>query len=83
MILTDAQLKRLQWLNNQGGSGFLDQYGRIVAAGEPVHQGAATAWLNLIVKGLIEAKNERFVITESGRRHLMPFRDPVESGGGQ
>jgi hypothetical protein len=49
--LTDDQAKWLRWLEERGGRGFLDRWGRVVAAGETSPQGACVAWLNLCAKG--------------------------------
>ena len=36
MKLTDAQNEKLEWLHKQGGSGYLDKHGRMVAGGAQV-----------------------------------------------
>jgi hypothetical protein len=54
MTLTKDQEKWLSWLKERGGRGFLDRWGRVVAAGETSPQGATVAWLNLVAKGLLE-----------------------------
>lgn len=75
MTLTKEQLKWLKWLYDNGESGWLDQYGRVVAKGENSFQGSQVAWLNLIVKGLVEAKEERLCITQTGYRRLLDEMD--------
>lgn len=67
MKLTDAQLEKLRWLNERGGSGVLDRYGRMVAAGEAGHPAWQQSWLNLVAKGLLSGGNDRLTITEAGR----------------
>jgi len=81
MRLTDAQLEKLKWLHDRGGSAYLDKHCRVTAAGESMRQGSWPAWLNLVVKGCIEAKSERFVITDLGKRHLNISVQPHEAGG--
>ena len=39
MKLTDAQSEKLEWLHKQGGSGYLDKHGRMVAGGDHMPQG--------------------------------------------
>lgn len=57
MTLTPDQQKWLEWLKARGGRGFLDRWGRVVAAGETSPQGAIVAWLNLAAKGQIFGRN--------------------------
>lgn len=70
MKLTDAQEKRLKWLQGQGGEGVVDKFGRVLAGGETAPQGASPAWLKLIAFGLIEGRRGRLFVTEYGRAHL-------------
>lgn len=57
MTLTQDQQKWLLWLKDRGGRGFLDRWGRVVAAGETSPQGATVAWLNLVAKGMLEGSD--------------------------
>ena len=57
MELTVDQAKWFDWLTERGGRGFLDRWGRVVAAGETSPQGATVAWLNLVAKGLLVGKD--------------------------
>lgn len=59
MRLTKEQQKWLDWLRERGGSGYLDRFGRLVAAGETSPQGATVCWLNLVAKGLITGGMDR------------------------
>ena len=70
MTLTKEQLGWLKWLDDNGGSGWLDQWGRVIANGANSHQGSQVAWLNLFTKGFVESKDSRIVLTDSGRNAL-------------
>lgn len=70
MTLTKEQFGWLLWLYRNGESGWLDQYGRVIANGENSKQGSQVSWLNLIIKGLVEARENRFVITQQGYKQL-------------
>lgn len=70
MKLTDDQLKWLRWLHENGGSGWLDQYGRVIANGANSKQGSQVSWLNLFTKGMVEAKVGRIVLSEAGRQRI-------------
>lgn len=67
--LSAAQHHWLVWLNKNGGSAYIDGH-HIYAQGERTKMGSEIAWLQLIIKGCVEAKEQRFVITEYGMRHL-------------
>jgi hypothetical protein len=69
-LLTDIQRTWLQWLHDNGGSGWVDRYGRLVANGDASKQGTMVTWLQLLQKGQIHVQNERFVLTEQGHRTL-------------
>lgn len=71
MQLTEIQTGWLKWLHENGGAGWLDQYGRVIANGANSKQGSQVAWLNLIVKGLVTANDqERLILTDKGRQTL-------------
>lgn len=70
MKLTEAQERNLKWLHEQGGEGYVDKYGRVVARGENAPQGSYPAWLKLIAYGLITGLRGRLFVTEYGRSHL-------------
>jgi len=72
MKLTDAQNEKLEWLHTQGGSGYLDKHGRMVAGGDHMPQGCWPVWLNLVAHGLIAGGDGRLTITDYGRRHMAP-----------
>jgi len=72
MKLTDAQTEKLEWLHKQGGSGYLDKHGRMVAGGDHMPQGCWPAWLNLVAHGLIAGGDGRIELTDYGRRHVTP-----------
>lgn len=89
MKLTDAQSEKLEWLHKQGGSGYLDKHGRMVAGGDHMPQGCWPAWLNLVAHGLISGGDGRLTITDYGRRHMAPSgeqertcSDAMEDDGG-
>lgn len=69
MLLTDAQHSWLKWLAENGGSAYIDRH-RIIANGERNKMGSEISFLNLVVKGCIEARAGRLVITDYGRAHL-------------
>lgn len=66
MKLTEQQTGWLKWLHENGGSGFLDNYGRVTANGANSYQASQTAWLNLFVKGMVCAREGRIVLTPQG-----------------
>lgn len=68
--MTNEQLRWLKWLYENGESAWIDQWGRLIANGATSHQGAQTSWLNLILKGFVEARENRFRITEAGYKQL-------------
>lgn len=45
---TDAQKRAMKWLSDRGGSGVLDRYGRVMAAGEVASHIHPTTWLRLM-----------------------------------
>jgi hypothetical protein len=69
--LTKAQLEWLQWLQENGGSAYLERQW-VIANGHKSRFGSAISFLGLVVKGAIEAKNERLVLTDYGRKLLTP-----------
>lgn len=69
--LTPDQKKWLRWLDERGGTGYVDRYGRIVASGEVSAQGASVAWLNLFCKGMISGSQDRLAITCDGKDELL------------
>jgi hypothetical protein len=69
MKLTDTQHNWLKWLHNNGGSAFIERHW-IIANGERSTYGSEISFLNLVVKGAIEARNGRLVITDYGYRIL-------------
>ena len=75
MKLTEAQYRNLRWLVDNGGSGYIDKHGRVVAGGKTASQGSWISWLHLIVKELIEGHEQRLRVTAYGMRHVKPTRD--------
>ncbi len=73
MKLSPAQHKALAWLQQQGGSGVVTAYGRILAGRVEWPQGSFPAWLRLIADGLVAGGAGRISVTEYGRRHLNPL----------
>lgn len=65
MNLTKAQQKALRWLSEQGGSGVIGQYGKVLAAGE-VSSAAPETWLRLCAYGLVRGVGGRLIVTGSG-----------------
>jgi hypothetical protein len=72
MELTDAQRINLEWLHRQGGSGYLDRYGRLVAGGETKDQGCWSTWLRLVAWGLVSGSEGRLALTDKGREQAVP-----------
>lgn len=68
--VTPDQRKILQWFDDRSGDGYIDRFGRIVAAGETTMKGQAGAILALVAKGMIEGGGDRLRITPNGRRFL-------------
>jgi hypothetical protein len=68
--LTEQQLRRLVWLADNGGDGYLDSYGRVCAQGQTCHQGAFPAWLGLFAKGYLIGSDGRIRLTDMGRAAL-------------
>lgn len=65
-MMTVAMKRAVQWLADRGGSGAVDHYGRVLAAGEvSTHIDAAT-WLRLVAKGVIRETGGRFILSEKG-----------------
>ena len=71
MILTPDQRKWMMWLQENGGRGFLDRWGRVVAAGITSPQGACVAWLNLCAKGYLAGADGVLTLTPAGEKELM------------
>ncbi len=80
MKLTPEQLGWLKWLHENGGHGWLDQYGRVIANGANSKQGSQVSWLNLFVKGMIHADTNRIVLTDLGRMKLGLSSTGAENG---
>lgn len=70
MKLTDAQHKDLLWLHRMGGSGYLDRFGRLTAGGETKNQGSTTAWLNLVIKGMLIGADDRLAVSAKGNDYV-------------
>lgn len=69
-MLSKAQTRALRWLDNQGGEGVVDQYGRVLAAGE-LNGTDASTWLRLFTMSMVEpAGKHRLRITTAGRAAL-------------
>ena len=69
MKLSDAQKENLVWLKKHGGSGYLDQFGRVVAGGEVRPQGCWVAWMNLVARGLVAGDGGRINVTDAGNSY--------------
>lgn len=67
--LTNGQRSWLLWLHEHGGSGYLDK-DRVIAAGCRSGYGSSITFLHLVIKGAVEGKDRRLVITDYGRRLL-------------
>lgn len=77
MNLTKEQTNWLRWLHENGGAGWLDQYGRVIANGVNSKQGSQVSWLNLFIKGMVMAREQRIVITKEGRELIgLPESEP-------
>jgi hypothetical protein len=72
MKLTSAQFAALRWLDERGGSGYIDGHGRVHAQGENLPQGCWKAWLFLVIRGCLSGGDNRLNITDYGRSHLRP-----------
>ena len=63
MQLTKAQERAIKWLEERGGSGVLDRYGRLVAGGEVASQFHPTTWLRLVAGGALRGGSGRLTGT--------------------
>lgn len=77
MKLSTAQEHWLKWLRQNGGSAYIDGH-HMYANGERTKMGSEIAWLQLVVKGCVVAKNQRLVISDYGFRHLGIEPPPAE-----
>lgn len=73
-VLSEAQRRNLQWLVDNGGMGFLDNYSRLVAGGQTASQGSWASWLHLIAKGCVSGGEKRLFVTELGRMLVKPTK---------
>lgn len=69
--LTKAQFGYLQWIGREGGVATLER-GAVCCGGNKSSNASAISFLNLVVKGALEAKDGKLVITDYGRRLLTP-----------
>jgi hypothetical protein len=67
--LTDTQHNWLKWLHRNGGSAYIERH-RVIANGHKSSYGSEISFLNLVIKGAIEARNGRLVLTDLGCRIL-------------
>lgn len=51
MKRTKAMEKALRWLKDRGGTGVIDRYGKVLAAGETSQGIAPETWLRLVANG--------------------------------
>ena len=61
--LSKAQERALKWLEERGGSGAVDRWGRVLAAGETCKTTPET-WLRLVAAGRVEGFAGRLRILE-------------------
>lgn len=76
MNLTKAQMGYLEWIAREGGVATLER-GGVVVGGVKSANAAAISFLNLVVKGALEGKDGKLVITDYGRRVVSPFTPAV------
>ncbi len=69
-MITDAQLKNLMWLHDHGGSAIIDQYGRLLAAGETRAASYQPSFLRLVASGYIMGNDGRLSISHYGHMVL-------------
>lgn len=74
MTHTENQIIWLRWLQENGGSGYVDRYGRLVSGGQVSAQGAAVSWLKLIAAGLVTGGEDRLQITTAGQTFLQAHK---------
>lgn len=67
--LTETQHEWLLWLYTNGGSAYIERHW-VIANGHKSLYGSSISFLALVVKGALEAKNERLVLTAYGLRCL-------------
>ena len=61
--MTDAQQRAFNWLNERGGTGMLDRYGRVLAMGE-ISPSTPVTWLRLVGLGKLQIVGARLTIIE-------------------
>jgi hypothetical protein len=67
--LTTAQFGWLEWIDLNGGSAWLQGH-KVIAAGEEALAGSAVCFLALLLKGALEVKDRRLVVSDYGKRIL-------------
>ncbi len=80
--LTPSQVRALRWLADHGGSGVIDQYGRVVASGEIAKFDGST-WLRLASINFIDGGDARLSLSDAGRLALAQREsgDTHDTGG--
>lgn len=66
-VLTDAMKKALNWLNERGGSGVIDKYGRLLAGGEIATSIDNATWLRLVEAGFLAGGDKRLTVVDTHR----------------
>lgn len=62
-VLTPEQAFALKWLFQRGGSGIVDRYGRLIAAGEVFPKGPSAVWMRLLAVGYLMGSDGRIGLT--------------------
>lgn len=74
--LPRAYLTILAQLDDAGGAGTIDRYGRVVV-GDTRHpiSGDATTWLNIVAHGLVAGEDGKLIMTQLGRDVIADYRE--------
>ena len=73
--VSEAQERALFWLHDAGGSGVIDRYGNIVAAGQAAKWADAGTWLRLIADEFVDGKDKRLQVTFRGKNYVEALRE--------
>lgn len=64
MTITEPMRTAYAWLVERGGSGVLDRYGRMLAAGERAARFDSSTWLRLVACGALRGSGGRLCVAD-------------------
>ena len=65
--MTDTMRRAIAWLRARGGSGVVDRYGRVLAAGEVATHIDSATWLRLAIEGVLKFEERRLKLSDDER----------------